>query len=89
MKIKLAILLTANGATLVAWRLPVMLKQFMKGILTTLLIGAAVAGALYYFLDKEKAEELFSDLKDKAKGAYDEASEHIAGMKKEVNGVVG
>lgn len=61
----------------------------MKGILTTVLIGAAVAGAIYYFLDKEKAEEILSDLKDKAKSAYDEASEHIAGIRKEVNSVAG
>jgi hypothetical protein len=58
----------------------------MKGIVTTLLIGAAVAGAIYYFLDKEKAQEIFSDLKDKAKNAYDEASEHITGMKKQMDG---
>ncbi len=60
----------------------------MKGIIATLLIGAAVAGALYYFLDKEEAEELFSDLKDKAKGVYDDATERVAGIRKEVNGVV-
>lgn len=61
----------------------------MKGIVTTLLIGAAVAGAIYYFLDKEKAEEILSDLKDKAKNAYDEASGHLAGLRKEANGVAG
>ena len=59
----------------------------MKGILTTLVIGAAVAGALYYFLDKEKADQLISELKDKAKNAYDEAAESIAGLKNEVSGV--
>lgn len=59
----------------------------MKGLLATIVIGAAVAGVVYYLLDKEGAEELYTDLKDKAKGAYDDAAEKIAGLKREANGV--
>ena len=47
----------------------------MKGLLATIVIGAAVAGVVYYLLDKEGAEELYTDLKDKAKGAYDDGAE--------------
>jgi len=61
----------------------------MKAIVTTLLIGAAVAGALFYFLDREKAEEVFSDIKDRARTAFDEAGQQVGGMKKEVNDMVG
>ena len=57
-----------------------------EGMPIAAVLGAVVAGALYYFLDREGAEELMSDLKDKAKNAYDEASEQIAGLTKEMNG---
>ncbi|HEU0110770.1 MAG TPA: hypothetical protein VFQ73_07825 [Flavisolibacter sp.] len=59
----------------------------MKGLLATIVIGAAVACVVYYLLDKEGAEELYTDLKDKAKGADDDAAEKIAGLKREANGV--
>lgn len=49
----------------------------MKAVLTTLLIGAAVAGVVYYFRDNENVRKVLDDVKDKANDAYGRVSESI------------
>ncbi|GAC1426605.1 MAG: hypothetical protein NVS1B13_14140 [Flavisolibacter sp.] len=45
----------------------------MKKILLVALIGAAVAGVVYYLNDPEKFADTVDDLKDKAGDAFDKA----------------
>lgn len=42
----------------------------MNKILLTVLIGAAVAGVVYYLYDKEGAEKMMGDIKDSATDAF-------------------
>lgn len=58
-------------------------------LLTTLLVGAAVAGVIYYIVDREGAEELLGDVKDAAQDAYDKMNEGLAGVKSKVSETLG
>lgn len=40
----------------------------------TVLVGAAVAGVVYYLYDKEGAEKLMGNVRDAATDAFDKAS---------------
>src|SRR5688500_13578494 len=61
--------------------LAILLKTTIMKLLTTIVLGAAVAGVIYYLIDKEGAEELFSEVKDKAKDAYGKVNEEISNLK--------
>lgn len=50
----------------------------MKALLTTLLVGAAVAGVVYYLKDNESVKKLIGDVKDKAEDAYGKISDNIS-----------
>lgn len=58
-------------------------------LLTTLLVGAAVAGVIYYIVDREGAEELLGEVKDAAQDAYDKMNEGIASVNRKVSETVG
>lgn len=58
-------------------------------LLTTLLVGAAVAGVIYYIVDREGAEELLGEVKDAAQDAYDKMNEGIANVNRKVSETIG
>jgi dsDNA-binding SOS-regulon protein len=58
-------------------------------LLTTLLVGAAVAGVIYYIVDREGAEELLGEVKGAAQDAYDKMNEGLAGVKSKVSETLG
>jgi hypothetical protein len=54
-------------------------------LLSTIVLGAAVAGVIYYLLDKEGAEKLYSEVKDTAKDAYDKVNDQLGDLKKKAS----
>ncbi|HEV7620135.1 MAG TPA: YtxH domain-containing protein [Flavisolibacter sp.] len=50
----------------------------MNKILLTVIIGAAVAGVVYYLYDREGAEKLMADVKDAASDALEQITDHIS-----------
>lgn len=53
----------------------------MNKVLLTVLVGAAVAGVVYYLLDEEGAKKLATNIKDAATDAYDKVSESLGKAK--------
>ena len=49
----------------------------MNKILLTVIIGAAVAGVLYYLYDREGAEKLMGDVKDAASDAFGQVKDRF------------
>jgi|GraSoiStandDraft_46_1057282.scaffolds.fasta_scaffold2388574_1 hypothetical protein len=49
----------------------------MNKVLLTVLIGAAVAGVVYYLYDKESAEKLMGDVKDAASDAFNNVKDRF------------
>jgi hypothetical protein len=50
----------------------------MNKILLTVLIGAAVAGVVYYLYDKEGAEKMMGDIKDSATDAFGQVKDKFS-----------
>ncbi len=61
----------------------------MSKLFMTVLIGAAVAGVVYYLYDREGAEKLMGNVKDAASDAFDKATDHFTkagdGLSKSLN----
>jgi hypothetical protein len=54
-------------------------------LFATILAGAAVAGIIYYLIDKEGAEELLADAREAAKDAYDKMNEGLSDVTRKVS----
>jgi hypothetical protein len=59
----------------------------MGKILLGVLIGAAVAGAIYYYYNQEDVNTALSDLKDKASDALGKAKDAISKGQRSVESV--
>lgn len=50
----------------------------MNKIILGILVGAAVAGIVYYLNDPEEAKSKLDDLKNKANDAFDSAKDYLS-----------
>jgi hypothetical protein len=57
----------------------------MKGLIATILVGAAVAGVIYYLVDREGAEDLLNNAKDSASNAFDKVKDSFGKVSGKVN----
>jgi uncharacterized protein YdbL (DUF1318 family) len=61
----------------------------MGKILLTVLIGAAVAGVVYYLVDEEGAKKVMGNIKDAATDAYDQIGKKFGKVTDDVNSAMG
>ena len=61
----------------------------MNKVLLTVLIGAAVAGVVYYLYDKEGAEKLMGDVKDAASDAFNNVKDRFGKVADEATNTYG
>jgi hypothetical protein len=57
----------------------------MGKILLTVLIGAAVAGVVYYLVDEEGAKKVMGNIKDSATDAFDQIGKRFGKVTDDVN----
>ena len=67
-------------------RIALLQKIIVMKLLTTILVGAAVAGVIYYLVDREGAEELLGEVSDAAKDAYGKMNDSLADVKQKFTG---
>jgi hypothetical protein len=61
----------------------------MKGLITTILVGAAVAGLIYYLRDKEGAEKTLGEIRDAATDAYGKMTSKLGKVQDRVSDMAG